>query len=412
MKKRIFVSSTSVDLGKYRQAVREAITELGAEDIAMETFGARDERPKEACLQMIRQETDIFVGIYAHRYGFIPNGDQVSITEAEYEAASEAGIKRLIYLVDDGFDWKPTWIDRGSSAGMLLQFKDKLRKQHIVATFTTPDDLAVKVSNDLVRELTSQRRNSKNHRGIFHQPASDWDPPVNLNRYRYKVVAFDLDGTLLRSEKFQFSWEAIWTGLGFSKAIQKELKREYHRKAQSGQDEKRNEAYREWGEKAISYYMTRHLNREKLSNIIKPLELTNNFYPAIRQLRQENFVLAIISGGIDFFLKEKVPDFRQLFDFVFINEFKFDPSGMLNGLVASHFDFQGKAQALNFVCERSGCTLYETVFVGDAFNDADIMSVAGYSIAYPPRDRETEDMMHASVFEDDLLKILPYILVE
>lgn len=412
MKKRVFVSSTSIDLMKYRQAVREAINELGAEDIAMETFGARDERPKEACLAMIRQDTDIFVGLYAHRYGFIPNGDQISITEAEYEAASEAGIKRLIYLVDDAYEWKPTWIDRGTSAALISKFKENLRKHHIVGTFTSPEDLAVKVSNDLVRELTSQRRSSRNHQGILLQPPSGWDPPISLNRYRYKVVAFDLDGTLLRSEDFQFSWEAIWTGLGFSKAIQKELKREYHRKAQSSQDEKRNEAYRDWGEKAISYYITRHLNREKLSKIIEPLQLTNNFYPAIQQLRQENFVLAIISGGIDFFLKEKVPDFRKLFDFVFINEFKFDSSGMLNGLVTSQFDFQGKAQALRYICERSGCTLDETVFVGDAFNDADIMSVAGYSIAYPPRDRETEDMMHASVFEDDLFRILPYILVD
>ncbi len=40
--------------------------------------------------------------------------------------------------------------------------------------------------------------------------------------------------------------------------------------------------------------------------------------------------------------------------------------------------------------------------VRDAFNDADIMSVAGYSVAYPPRDRETEDITHASVLEDDL----------
>ncbi len=412
MKRKVFVSSTSVDLAPYRQAVREVIQDLGAEDIAMEKFGARDERPKQACLDMIQEEADIFIGIYAHRYGFIPDGDSISITEAEYHAASQANLKRLIYIVDDTYEWKPCWIEGGESRSKLISFKESLRKRHVVATFTTPADLAVKVSNDLVRELTTQRRGSRDHHGILVQPPPDWESPVSRNRYRYKAVVFDLDGTLLRSGDFQFSWEAIWSALGFSQSIQRELKREYHRNTQTATNERRNQVYREWCEKAIAYYMTRHLSRQKMAEIIQPLHLTNNFYPAVQKLKEEFFILGIVSGGIDVFLTEKIPDFQDIFDFVFINEFRFNSAGYLSGVVASHYDFQGKAKALEYICERSGCSLEETVFVGDAFNDAEIMSIAGYAIAYPPRDRETADMMHTSINEDDLLKILPYILVE
>lgn len=78
MNKRVFISSTFIDLKDYRQSVLKVIRQLGAIDTAMEHLGARDERPKDECLRLIAEESDIFVGIYAHRYGFIPEGDSIS----------------------------------------------------------------------------------------------------------------------------------------------------------------------------------------------------------------------------------------------------------------------------------------------------------------------------------------------
>ena len=79
--RRVFVSSTFRDLMKHREAVRKAIRLLDADDIAMEHFGARGNRPKGECERLIRDESDLFIGIYAHRYGFVPTGDDMSITE-------------------------------------------------------------------------------------------------------------------------------------------------------------------------------------------------------------------------------------------------------------------------------------------------------------------------------------------
>ncbi len=92
-------SSTFTDLKDYREAVCNRIRKLGAIDVSMENFGSRDERPKDECLKLVR-ESDTFVGIYAHRYGFIPDGDSISLTEAEYDAATIANVPRFIYLVD------------------------------------------------------------------------------------------------------------------------------------------------------------------------------------------------------------------------------------------------------------------------------------------------------------------------
>jgi hypothetical protein len=150
---RVFVSSTSVDLEAHRRAVADGIRELGAVDVSMEHLGARDERPKDESLRLVRKESDFFVGIYAHRYGFIPEGDELSITEAEYNEASSAGLLRLIYLVDETAPWSPPHIDTGEAAERLARFKRKLRLTHIFKEFSSADSLRAFVSADLGREI-------------------------------------------------------------------------------------------------------------------------------------------------------------------------------------------------------------------------------------------------------------------
>lgn len=75
----VFVSSTFVDLIAHRDVVLKAIRQSGADAAAMEDLGARDERALDECRRIIREFTDVFVGIYAHRYGFVPRGSDSSI---------------------------------------------------------------------------------------------------------------------------------------------------------------------------------------------------------------------------------------------------------------------------------------------------------------------------------------------
>lgn len=154
MMKRVFVSSTLIDLREYRMRVQEVIRQLGAIDISMEHFGARDERPKDECLRLIREESNLFVGIYAHRYGFIPNGDQKSITEQEYDAATNENLARFIYIIDDDAAWKPAYIDKDVLAEKLMRFKAKLKASHTCKYFSNQDQLASFVAADLGRHLT------------------------------------------------------------------------------------------------------------------------------------------------------------------------------------------------------------------------------------------------------------------
>lgn len=413
MSKRVFISSTFKDLSAFRQTAIEAVRQLGAVDVSMEHFGARDERPKDECLTLIG-ESDVFVGIYAYRYGYIPEGDLISILEAEYDAATSAGLPRLIYIVKEGVSWPLELTDVGLPAEMLLIFKKRLFSRHIVKAFTQQDDLATFVLADLGRYFSDGSIASDGgHRGILHQPPPDWIVPLAKNRWRYKVVAFDLDGTLLRGDNYLFSWELFWNGLGFSKKIQKDLIREYRRKAQEGEERShRVDAYRNWCQQACQKFMTRKATRGQLATMVAPLRLTANCRSALSAMRDEGIVLAIISGGVSLLLEEKLPDFRDLFDFVFINELVFDHQGYLNDVVATEYDFHGKAEALAYVCRRVGCAVKEeAVFVGDAFNDEEIMLAASLAIAYPPKDKLIEGIS-TPIAEDNLEAVLQVIRQE
>jgi len=153
---RIFLSSTFTDLKSYRTTVQDAIRQLGAVDVSMERFGARDERPTEECVRLVKQESDIFVGIYAHKYGYIPESSTKSISELEYIAASEENLPRFIYVVDDDQPWLPADIDQGEKADKLRIFKETLFKRHICQKFSNQDQLATKVVADLGRHIATR----------------------------------------------------------------------------------------------------------------------------------------------------------------------------------------------------------------------------------------------------------------
>jgi hypothetical protein len=154
--KRVFLSSTFTDLSDYRVTVQNAIRQLGAVDVSMEHFGARDERPADECIRLVQKESDLFVGIYAHRYGYVPDGSDISISEMEYKAASESDLPRFIYVLDDDCPWRPALIDTGDKGEKLRAFKGGLFKRHICQTFESPDQLATKVVADVGRHIAMQ----------------------------------------------------------------------------------------------------------------------------------------------------------------------------------------------------------------------------------------------------------------
>ena len=120
----------------------------------MEVFGARPEEPSEVCLSEI-ERCDLFVGLYAHRYGFVPGGSPVSITEAEVLHAHKYGKPILCFVVDEKHPWPPMMIEDEPGKAKLVRLKEWLRHTFTVNTFTTSGDLVVKVVSSINQHLQS-----------------------------------------------------------------------------------------------------------------------------------------------------------------------------------------------------------------------------------------------------------------
>jgi hypothetical protein len=154
---RAFISSTYRDLIGHRHAVAEALERLGIQLQRMETFGARPEDATQACLVEI-EASDIFVGIYAKKYGYIPANSDISITEAEFNYACHLRRPTFCFFVDEGYPWPHQLVETEPGASLLSRFKARVEGLVVRDYFTTSDVLASRVASSIGRYLLADPR--------------------------------------------------------------------------------------------------------------------------------------------------------------------------------------------------------------------------------------------------------------
>ena len=122
----------------------------------MADFPAADMPPAELCAERVRS-CDVYVGVLGTRYGSpVRDRPEVSYTELEFETATEAGLKRLVFLLDTKAE------DVGIPASGLIdlefgarqeEFRRRVRDSGLVTqSFTDPAMLGQLVERSL-REL-------------------------------------------------------------------------------------------------------------------------------------------------------------------------------------------------------------------------------------------------------------------
>ena len=147
----VMISSTARDLPDHRQGVLDACLRLGMLPKMMEHLPAEDADAIEASMAMV-DEADVYLGIFAHRYGYVPEGQRNSIPQLEYERACQRKIPRLIFLMHDDHPIRPADVEVGPASERLEKLKERLRKQRVVNFFKSPEELKGQVIQSLAAE--------------------------------------------------------------------------------------------------------------------------------------------------------------------------------------------------------------------------------------------------------------------
>jgi HAD superfamily phosphoserine phosphatase-like hydrolase len=231
---------------------------------------------------------------------------------------------------------------------------------------------------------------------------------TSLAKDQFRLVAFDLDGTLLQGPEYIWSWKLVWSYLNYEDSVRAQLMAQYLNVYRH----KRRGWYKQWCDEAANRFRKRKLKRSDFAEITKKLAPVDGLYEVIRVLKQKGIKLAIVSGGIDVFLEEKIPEFNELFDYVFINKFRFDKNGMFSGVDATSYDFEGKFTAIKEMCDLEGYDLQQVVFVGDGFNDEPVIGRVGKTIGFNTSGSGVLMAQNADVkiLDKDLRSILPHII--
>ncbi len=159
----VFLSSTFVDLGAERKAVRDALAELnnplstlGVCLIPIDLqAGAETEPSLDVCLQRL-EGCDLVVTLVGHRAGWLtPDGR--SITEREFDYAQSNGIPRLAYLRDSTTPVLPEFVDKDDAhVAALNRFKRAIDDSLKRDTFRTPEQLRGHILRDVLNWVLNQ----------------------------------------------------------------------------------------------------------------------------------------------------------------------------------------------------------------------------------------------------------------
>lgn len=149
---KVFLSSTIEDMKLEREAVTEVIISLQHKISRSEFFPSMARTPEEVCLEEAAN-SDIFIGVYKNRYGFIPSNHdnflQYSVTQMEYEAAKNNGVPCLIFIYKNAEE-------REERLSIFLKRIKDFSRGNLITYYENVDNLQYEVLRSLVYHLKTE----------------------------------------------------------------------------------------------------------------------------------------------------------------------------------------------------------------------------------------------------------------
>lgn len=212
------------------------------------------------------------------------------------------------------------------------------------------------------------------NRKLSAKPLVEMKPAVKAKTRsgvpRYKLVVFDMDGTLVDMQGTEYSWAIFWRALKYPKALRQhgfQLHSSYIIN------------YQEWCDYCTQAFQLKGATKDRLVSIVRRnCSLRGGAIEVLSTLKQAGVKLAIISGGVDLVYDTMfAKPHDEYFSDVFINRMEFDQKGVIKKIHASPYDFAGKLHGVQALCEKYRLSPHEVMFVGDAPNDAFVSGYVG-----------------------------------
>jgi len=186
----------------------------------------------------------------------------------------------------------------------------------------------------------------------------------NMYRRTRRLVAFDMDSTLIEAEVIDELAKLAGVGEQVSAITERAMRGEIDF----------SESFR------ARVALLEGLEESALDRVASGLKITEGAEHLIATLRTLGYKTAILSGGFTYFAKHLQA--RLGMDYVYANELDIAHGVVTGNIQGEIVDGARKAQLLRQLADDLGIDLQQVIAVGDGANDLPMLSIAGLGIAF------------------------------
>jgi phosphoserine phosphatase len=208
---------------------------------------------------------------------------------------------------------------------------------------------------------------------------------------QFRLVVFDVDGTLMKS----FSWQYLHEALGTWNQGRRYFEQFFHGEI----------TYEEWA--CLDAALWRGQPLERIQRIVNAMPYTDGAREVLTTLRKRGFKVVLLSAGLSL-VTERIRKEIGV-DAALANEL-IVKNGCLTGEVKVNVSFNNKDKALHSILKRFDAEIDECIAVGDDETMIPLFEKVKLAIAFNPRSKNVEKHADIVVESNNLHDILHYIL--
>jgi len=210
----------------------------------------------------------------------------------------------------------------------------------------------------------------------------------------YKLVIFDLDGTLTRERSI---WEYIHVQLGKWYGFAEE----YQNQFLAGKI-----SYEEFCERDAEVW--KGMKVEEMMKIVKTVPFHPGTEELISHLKQRGLKLSMVSSGLSV-LSDWVHQ-KFGFDYSVSNDLLHE-NGVLSGKVRIQVHYDKKAEWVERIMKQFDIKPEEVIAIGDSLGDVDMFQMVGFSIAFNSSCAELDQVATVCIRSNNLVDIIPKLSI-